>query len=95
MTDARCTKKRRGPMHFYMNKGPEKILDLSHIRWAGNIELFGEEIQGRGFAGCVNGQIHLEDTVYSHRGEAIPLEFSALYAKLDGMVIDDMMKRKG
>ena len=82
-------------MHFYMNKGPEKILDLSHIRWAGDLELFGEEIQGRGTAMCTkNGLVSLEDSVYSHHGEAIPLEFSALYAKLDGMVIADMMKRK-
>ena len=81
--------------YYIMTKGPGKMLENSRIRWAGYFELFGEEFQARGIAICLDGKISLEDTVYSHHGEAIQLEFSALYAKLDGMVIDDMMKRKG
>ena len=81
-------------MRYYVNKGPGKMLDMAPLRWAGDLELFGEEIQGRGTAMCnKNGLVSLENSVYSHHGEAIPLEFSALYAKLDGMVIADMMKR--
>ena len=83
-------------MEFYvMMKGPGKMIEQSYIRWAGDLDLFGVEIQGRGKARAIGGNVILEDTVYSHHGEAIPQEFSALYAKLDGMVIDDMMKREG
>ena len=81
-------------MHYYVNKVPRKVMDPTCFRWAGDLELFGEEIQGRGIAICGNGKVSLGETVYSHHGEAIPQEFSALYARLDGMVIDDMMKRK-
>lgn len=81
-------------MHFYVNKGPGKMLDMVPIRWAGDFELFGEKIQGRGVAFAKQGKIALEDTVYSHHGEAIPQECAAIYEKLDGEVIDAMMKRK-
>ena len=82
-------------MRYYVNKGPGKMLDPSRIRWAGDIELFGEEFQGRGIAVCVDGHISIEDSVYSYCGKAIPQEYSAICTKLDLMVIADMMKRQG